>query len=828
MATHTKTDALDLSGIWDLSSEDGAHACRIDLPGDVHSELLAAGIIEDPYVGRNEYAVRWVAERDWRLSRTFALSDEQASAGDWILDVDGLDTVAEIAVNGVAVLATENTFRRYRENVASALRAGENRIDIVIRSSLSEGAARYAAQPFPVPYHEGNSPLPHGNMLRKPQSHFGWDWNIAIAPLGLYGEIVLRRTGAARIEALAVSQEHDRQAKTVALTLTIDLHGETAGTLPIDIAVAGVERHVECPLAPGHTRVVETIDIEDPSLWWPAGAGDQTLHTLVVETPFEREERTIGFREIRLIDEPDEAGRRFAFEVNGREIFCRGANWIPADALFSRSGRAKTEGLLRSAVAANMNMIRVWGGGFYESEDFYDLCDRLGLMVWQDFMFACNLYPSTPDFLAEVEAEVDHQARRLSSHPSLALWCGDNELVGALTWFKESIADRDRYLVSYDRLNRTIEHALKRATPQAQWWPSSPASGVLDYADAWHKDNSGDMHYWSVWHEGESFDMYRSVRPRFCSEFGFQSFTSMPVIATFAGERDMNVSAPVMESHQKNAGGNARIAETMFRYFRYPEGFANFVYLSQIQQALAIRTAVDAWRALKPHCMGTLYWQLNDTWPVASWASLDYGGRWKALHYLARRFFSPVNVVAIPSADNDRFSFSAINDTTDPVAISLTVFALDPAKGTRTLFQAETRCGTDEATTFAEVDAADLAHGEMLLYRWTADNGMAGGEHLAPATYKGLELKAADIRIMSEARADGTTGLMLTSDDPALYVFLETSTEGVFSDNAVDVLPGEPLGIVFIPAVPGEAPADLRIYDLQASSATPSAQGNHP
>ncbi|OWK23788.1 hypothetical protein AJ87_30055 [Rhizobium yanglingense] len=263
-----------------------------------------------------------------------------------------------------------------------------------------------------------------------------------------------------------------------------------------------------------------------------------------------------------------------------------------------------------------MNMIRVWGGGFYEHDWFYDLCDRLGLMVWQDFMFACNLYPSTEDFLDDVALEVDYQVKRLASHPSIALWCGDNELVGALTWFDESKRDRDRYLVSYDRLNRTIEQAMKKAAPGAIWWPSSPASGYLDFGDAWHADGSGDMHYWSVWHENKSFDNYRSVRPRFCSEFGFQSYTSLPVIKTYADKRDLNIASPVMELHQKNAGGNERIAGTMFRYFRFPKDFPNFVYLSQIQQGLAIKTAVEYWRSLKPHCMGTIYWQLNDTWPV--------------------------------------------------------------------------------------------------------------------------------------------------------------------------------------------------------------------
>ena len=421
-------------------------------------------------------------------------------------------------------------------------------------------------------------------------------------------------------------------------------------------------------------RHVETFEITKPNLWWPAGSGKQHLYDLAVVTRTETIRRRVGLRHVELITTPDAVGARFAFRVNGCEIFCRGANWIPADALPSAATPELTAKLLRAAVAANMNMVRVWGGGFYEQDFFYDLCDELGIMVWQDFMFACCLYPTTPQFLNEVRAEVDYQVRRLAHHASVVLWCGDNELLGALTWFKESRDNRDRYLVNYDRLNRAIEETMKAADATAIWWPSSPSPGLMSFGDAWHDDRSGDMHFWSVWHEGRSFEHYRDVKPRFCSEFGFQSFPSMATIKTFAEPGDMNIASPVMESHQKNAGGNARIAETMFRYFRFPTRFADFVYVSQIQQGLAMRTAVEYWRTLKPHCMGTLYWQLNDTWPVASWSGLDHGGGWKALHYMARRFFEPVAVFAVPVGDD--IVLTGVNDTREDVVVTVKYFAV--------------------------------------------------------------------------------------------------------------------------------------------------------
>ena len=478
------------------------------------------------------------------------------------------------------MLNAQNAFRRYRPDVTGALRTGRNTISVLIRSATRVAAELALSQPFPIPYAAQNSPIPYGNMLRKPACHFGWDWNLAIAPLGIYGAIALRPVRQARIEHVQTAQQHHDDG-SVSVDVAVTLFGARAGTAPLTIRFAGQERQIEVELETGESVHTARFTIDRPELWWPAGAGAQTLYPLDVACDGDVVRRRIGLRRLELLTNADAAGARFALRVNGHEVFCRGANWIPADALPSRATPELTRKLLAAAADANMNMIRVWGGGFYEQDFFYDLCDELGLLVWQDFMFACNLYPSTPEFLAEVRAEVDHQVRRLGSHPSIAIWCGDNELIGALTWFEESRNNRDRYLVNYDRLNRTIEQTMRAADPGATWWPSSPSPGTLSFGDAWHDDSSGDMHFWSVWHEGRDFEHYRDVRPRFCSEFGFQSFPSSAVVRRFAtSDDDLNIVSPVMEWHQKNAGGNARIAETMLRYFRFPEGFEQF-HLSQ-------------------------------------------------------------------------------------------------------------------------------------------------------------------------------------------------------------------------------------------------------
>jgi beta-mannosidase len=646
----------DLSGPWTLTDDQAQHSLPFAIPGDGISALHDAGVIPDPYWGRNEYGLRWIAARDWTATRSF---HHDGTPSDLI--IDGLDTVAEVRLNGTLVLSAANSFRRYRVD-ATSLRAGENEITILFRSSLRAADAAQAAMPFPIPYSTSNCPIPNGNMLRKVQCDFGWDWNIALAPFGLYGIIRLDPKGP-RIDDILVTQTHADGTATV----TVTVH-----TTEAQVTATLCDQTHTAPAENGTARL--TFRIEDPALWWPAGLGPQTLHDLTVTAGPATATRRIGLRDLALVSEPDAAGRSFAFRVNGHMIFARGSNWIPADALAGRITPEKTRALLQSAVDGNQNMIRVWGGGRYEPDAFYDTCDELGLMVWQDFMFSCNLYPSTPAFLAEVDAEVRDVVARLNHHACLALWCGDNELIGALTWFPESRKDRDRYLVSYDRLNRTIEAALMDVLPSANWWPSSPSPGVLSFGDAWHDDSSGDMHFWSVWHEGRDFDHYRDVSPRFCSEFGFQSYPSMQVIRRFAAPQDFNIAAPVIESHQKNAGGNARIAETMFRYFRFPVDFENFVYLSQVQQGLAIKTAVTHWRSLKPHCMGALYWQLNDTWPVCSWASLDHGGNWKLLHHMSQGFFAPVLVSAVPVAG--AIELRAVNDRLDPVTLTVTAQAL--------------------------------------------------------------------------------------------------------------------------------------------------------
>lgn len=796
----------ELSGTWALTDESGRYACPMRVPGDGITALHAAGLVPEPYWGRNEYALRWIAERDWTIRRSFELSSPEV-----VLVIEGLDTVAEVRVNGTEVLRAANQFRTWRADLSGVARAGANEIEVTFRSAPREAAHRAAAQPFPVPYIAQNNPIPHGNMLRKVACDWGWDWNIALCPFGITGAISLEPAGAPRIARLAVAQEHAPGRATV----TVTAQAEGAEGAAVAFAFAG--QRAEATVRNGHATAAFTID--DPALWWPAGQGAQTLHDLEARLGDHVQRRRIGLRKMELVTEKDTAGLSFGIRVNGRPVFAKGANWIPADALAGRISEAATRDLLESAVAANMNMIRVWGGGRYEPDSFYDACDELGLMVWQDFMFSCNLYPSDPAFLSDVATEVRENVARLQHHACLALWCGDNELIGALTWFPESRADRDRYLVSYDRLNRTIETALRETDPSANWWPSSPSPGVLNFRDAWHEDGSGDMHFWSVWHEGKPFEHYRDVAPRFCSEFGFQSYPSMEVIRTFADPQDWNIASPVIESHQRNASpdggpdGNARIASTLFRNFRWPERFEDFVWLTQVQQGLAIKTAVTDWRAKKPHCQGTLYWQLNDTWPCCSWSSLDYGGGWKVLHHMAKGFFAPVLVTAVPTPEG--IALIGVNDLPEPVELSVTAYATALDGTAREIGRGGARVG-EAAERLLLLDPSALAEGEVLTFGWEGSDGTHAGDAYAPLPWKAYDLP--DPGLAFEAKREGGLwSVSVTARAMAFYVTAEADLPGRWDRNAVHLGPGRTARLQFTPPDPGATPRFL-LRDLHSAT----------
>jgi beta-mannosidase len=664
-----------------------------------------------------------------------------------------------------------------------------------------------------------------------------------ISLLALDGPSILS-TG---FRARPVASPDGEAAGDFAATVTVELEAETASEVEVEVEVAGSRASRKLSLPAGASTHGFSLRVVSPRLWWPNGEGEQALYELRVGVQGGQEaRRRVGFRELRVIAGEDEIGRSMKFEVNGREIFAKGANWIPADSLPSRRSRERIAGLLRSAQAAHMNALRVWGGGRYESDDFYELCDELGILVWQDCMFSCALYPSSPAFLANVEAETEAQVKRLRSHPCLALWCGNNEALGAITWYEESKKSPARYLIDYDRLTEgVLGRVIRELDPDRVFWPSSPSAGPGDFSDNWHSDARGDMHFWSVWHEGKPFSEYLNVEPRFCSEFGFQSFPSYHTVASFAPEGERNVSSPAMEAHQRHPRGNSLIVETMLRYFRMPSGFRETLYLSQVQQALAIKTAVEFWRTRRPRCMGSLYWQLNDVWPVSSWSSLEYDGGWKLLHFEAARFYDPL-LLALVLKDGAIEAY-AVNDGTErlyaTLGLELRSFngasLMSIAKDAELAPQSSTRlwsspiatlpAGPGEAFLDASLAAAPFAAEPFASASFADDAGRGAPERRVRRSTAFLtepkRCALAEPGLKSRVVGQGESlSLSIRAEAPAFFV--APTAEGIagrFEDSGFPLAAKEERVLRFIPAEGSPAPTAaelekaLRIYDLRSS-----------
>ncbi len=811
---------IDLAGRWTLRRKgDLKDRIPVQVPGDNLSALLAAKKIPDPYDRLNELDVQWVGREAWVFERTVEVSAEVAGARDVFLDFDSLDTVGRVYVNDRLAGRCENMFRRYRYDVRAFVKPGKNTIRVELDSTEKAAVAAAKKLPYPVPCTGSPVESPHRNMIRKVQCHAGWDWGPCLMVSGIYGQVCLGAVSTARIEHVYTTQKHRRGACEV--EVTCEAVAPAAGRTEFTVQLGKTIVRKIVTLDPGENVVRARVTIRDPKLWWPNGHGAQPLYELTVQLGDDGCRKRLGLRTLEVVSQEDKQGLSLIFRVNGRDVFAKGANWIPADAMPARQTRARLDDLLTSAVEANMNMLRVWGGGQYESEDFYDLCDEKGLMIWQDFMFSCSLYPSTPEFLANVRDEAAYQVKRLRDHASLALWCGNNEDLGALTWYPESRKNRDRYVVDYDRLNEgVLGKTVDDCDPTHRFWPSSPCGGRGDYSDNWHDDTRGDMHYWSVWHENKSFDAYLKVRPRFCSEFGFQSFPSLSSIKAYARGQDLNVTSPVMEHHQRSGTGNTRVLETMTRYFRVPADFGHFVYLSQVQQALAIQTAVQHWRRLQPLCMGTLYWQLNDLWPVCSWASLEYDGKWKLLHYAAKRFFAPALAAAF--RDGDAVEAWLVND--GPAALRGTLEARVMDFSGRVLWRkrlpavlragAAKRAGRWALTDLSPDPAAAFL---QLTLR-------AGGKTQETTLFFTEPKRCAlgDSKIRHAVReVKGRLVVELEADKPAFFVSLDAQAlKGRFDDNMVTLLPGEKRTLTFLPKEPVAAKTlakALKVCDLRAS-----------
>ncbi len=672
---------FSLNGDWQFGQATTDQRFPAVVPGCVHTDLLEADQIPDPFFRDNEDSLRWIGEVDWVYERTFTISAEILTRQHLILRCEGLDTLATITLNGQELGRADNMFRVWEYDLAGKLHEGENSIAIRFDSAYNYGVARLEER-YIHSWSTDAHKLPGGNYVRKAAYHFGWDWGPKLIPCGIWRDIEIVAFDS-RLTDVHVQQSHADGS----VTLTTAISAETADALSADVVVRFDGETVataETGLDLGRGQA--TLTIENPQLWWPHGMGDHPLYEVAVTlrdadgSAIDSWQRRIGLRTIELVRNPDEWGESFYFTCNGVPFFAKGANWIPADSFVTRLTAEDYRRLLTTAADANMNMLRVWGGGIYEQDAFYEICDELGLTVWQDFMFACATYPTFEDaFMENVKVEARQAIQRLRHHASIALWCGNNELEQGLVtdnWTSYSMSWAD-----YGKLfDEKLAELVAELNPATSYWPGSPHTPVGDRR-AWNDPRSGDAHIWDVWHGLEPFEFYYQCKHRFNSEFGFQSFPEPSTVYGYTAPKDRNITSYVMEHHQRSASGNSRIMHYMLDWFQLPTSFEGTLWLSQILQGMAIKHACEHWRRSMPRGMGTLYWQINDCWPVASWSSLDYYGRWKALHYMARHFYAPVLVSAVADATTRQVELHLTSDIHDRSLAGALVWQLTTLDG---------------------------------------------------------------------------------------------------------------------------------------------------
>ncbi len=778
-----------LNGTWQLSAgHRSLESVDMQIPGTVLSGLLAAGKIKDPFYRTNEDATRALFWKDYVFTRTFDVDEELLAQQHIVLVCEGLDTLAEISINGTFLAKTDNMHRTWKFQAKKLLHPGKNEIQIVFRSVL-----RFI-EDYPYEAHKKINYIPCGSMkgnqlLRKAHSMFGWDWGPQTIDAGIFRDIYLQGYSHARIEDIRIHQQH---AKNVSVQTSITLSESIPGQkLCVELSEDGADKPLQTKLCKTNADGVAAVDfvIENPKLWWPNDYGDQPLYivrtTLLDEdgTSLESITRRIGLRTLTISQEKDEWGNEFAFCVNGVKIFTRGGNYIPDDCLYTRITEKKLDYILESCRRAHFNCVRVWGGGYYPSDAFYDLCDEKGLIVWQDLMYACNVYDVTDAFAENCRQETYDNVRRLRHHASLGLWCGNNEIESAWDHWGDFQKETPYLRADYIRLfEEVLPKAVQEADGETFYWHSSPSSGgCFDNPD---DANRGDTHYWDVWHGQKPFTDYRKYFFRFCSEFGFQSFPCAKTVNSFTLEDDRNIFSRVMESHQKNDAANGKMLYYLSENLRYPKDLTHLLYASQVLQGMAIKYGVDHWRRNRGRCMGTLYWQINDDWPAPSWSSIDYFGRWKALHYMAQKFYAP-HAVSMTLEDH-RCHVYFSNESFETTEYSLTLSIRDLSGNVLETYETKGNSPAFSAIETAVVDICswedqkDDVFLEAVIH--TKDQKVLKDvETLVP--YKYLNLKNPVISTEAEETNDAFI-LHISSDCFAPFVALDfDGADVIFSDN---------------------------------------------
>jgi len=804
------------------------------VPGSVHLDLLHNKLIPDPYYRDNEAKLQWIEDADWEYRTTLQAPPDLLARKNIDLVFEGLDAYAEVYLNDNLILTADNMFREWRVPVKPLLQPGANQLRIVFPSPIKAAAKIAATDKWREQTHTAEK-----TYLRKAAYEYGWDWGPRFVTSGIWRPARLEAWDAARISNLHIAQL-DVTAKVAHLSAQVEVTAAEDATakVTLDYTHAGkkVELSRSVELHPGLNHFDLPVEIASPQLWFPAGYGAQTLYQFNAQLHIgnraeDQASARTGLRSVVLRRDLDQWGRSFEFIINGIPVFGKGADVIPFDSFPTRVTSEQYRRILQSARDANMNMIRHWGGGYYETQEFYDLCDELGIMIWQDFMFGNDWQPGTYAFKQNVESEAEFQVRRLREHPSIIIWSGNNETEEAMHWGgREQLPPAVRYQMWQDYLtvfSGILARTVNRLAPETPYWPSSPSA---DYEETSPSFQSGDFHDWSVWHGRVPFSEYEQHFPRFMTEYGFQSFPEMRTVEAFTQPEDRaSIFTPVMLAHQKNTEGNSIIHDYMLKYYSEPRDFASFLYASQVLQAEGIKVGAEHLRRLRPRSMGSIFWQLNDCWPVASWSSIDYFGRWKALQYYARRFYSPLLVS--PHVEDGNFNVYVISDKTAPTAarLRLRLFTL----AGKSLSDSTQEIQVPELSSkiyiqrplaeFVNANGADAANifavADLLVDGKSVSSNVL---YFVPAKLVTLPQPQISVDL---AKSGDAYRLRLSSPALARSVYISFGAlDATPSDNYFDLIPGQPVEITITSAAPlDQLRTQLKLISLADAFAQPSA-----
>lgn len=797
------------------------------VPGVVHTDLIANKIIEDPFFRLNERGMQWIDKEDWIYQTSFTLTPEIMEKKNIELVFKGLDTYADVYLNEKKIVEANNMFREWKTSIKADLKPGENILKVYFHSPIKVDIPKWDALPYH--YEAGNDQSENGGVFNKKVSvfarkagyHYGWDWGPRLVTSGIWRPVYVEAWDDARIEDVFIRQQKvDKNRASILGEIEIqsDRALENASVTLTDATSGKVMAERNVALQKGSNKISLPFVIKKPQLWWSNGLGEPHLYdfraTLTLNDELKDSlTRKTGLRSLKIINRPDKDGKTFYVELNGVPVFSKGANYIPQDNFLPRVTPAQYEKTILDAVNANMNMLRIWGGGIYENDLFYELCDRYGILVWQDFMFACSLYPAEGEFLENIRQEAIDNVKRLRNHACIALWCGNNECNDAWFnwgWQKRYRAQNPAYEQKIwkqftDQYYVTLPEVVAAYAPESFYWPSSPFARK----DGGSDDHNGDRHYWDVWHGKKPIETYNKERSRFFSEYGFQSFPEFESVKRYAPEpEDWDIYSEVMMAHQRGGMHANQLIETyLLNEYRKPKDFKAFLYMNHVLQGDAIKTAIEAHRRDMPYCMGTLFWQHNDCWPVASWASRDYYGRWKAQHYFTRKAYRDILVSPIVD-EKGLLKVQVVSDRHKTCNGTLEVRIMKLTGETVNSFKRKVKVEANSSRTLLEIAPEKALKGmrkeEVFVHAsLLTDNGKNSyTNNYFLVKQKEVDYPKATISREINSMEDGYE-LTLSSDNFARAVFIAIGDpNSSFSDNYFDILPGSSVKVKVYTALP--------------------------